>query len=303
MKYKKIKLSWNKHPDFLNRTFWIRSDIDLFTLGVIALESMNAMYDEDFGILADGTLYLYRPEQEELVFDVDCDQYRKLEDFGFEDLNDHFTLLYNDVDNLYEFTCMVEGEQILSENQYAYLLDGKCRCLFEDNEELLSKYASGKVKKTLTMRDIANKTLFIPSNIDFEQISEIEDYDLEEEQFEFNMKMDADTFPNIVEDVCEQYDMDYDDDNDSEDYYDEDYEEDEPNFLRSITEVCFATAVFQIENVPFVQQTFDRLTQTHSEEEAVLMISKVLSEEFEEIITGEYFENNEEYEKKIRGLK
>ncbi len=299
MKYKKINLSWNDHPEFLNRTLFVRSDVDLFTLGVILLESLHAKYEEDLSILDDGILYLYRIDQEELDFDVEADEFRELEDFGFEDLKQTFTLLYNDVEEPYEFTCVVEEEQNLSEDQYAFLLDGNCRCLFEDGKGLLSNYANGKIDRSTTMNDIFKMSLFVPDNIAFKTISEVEEYDLEQEQAEFNQKMQTKNLPSIVENVSDIYDMDYDD------HYDEvdDIEEDGPNFLRSITEVCFATAVYQIENVPFVQEAFEKLTKKYSEEEAVLMISKVLSEEFEQIITGEYFENNKEYQKKIRSLK
>lgn len=306
MKYKKIKIQWEKNPNFLNRTLLVRNDVDLFTLGIIILESMYAEYQKEFYILDQQTLYTFEPGYAEQIFD-DQFKYKLIEDCGLKDLPNQFQFIYDDFDDEYIFDCEILEEQKKDSKQYAYLIDGKCKCLFDNNSVLLDEYAKGKIKKSSTLMDLFDKVTFPPTNIPFDKIKEIEDFDLKDEQEIFNDKMD-DTLPDFVESICEKYRMNYigEEFEDDDDYFDEDdfYDEDDhERFLKSITDVCFGITMYQIENIPFVQKTYNRLSKKHSEEEAFLLITQVISHELEHIIMGDYFKDNEEYERKIKNLK
>lgn len=306
MKYKKIKIQWEKNPNFLNRTLLVRNDVDLFTLGIIILESMYAEYQKEFYILDRQTLYAFEPGYTEQIFD-DQFKYKLIEDYGLKDLPDQFQFIYDDFDEEYIFDCEILEEQKKDSKQYAYLIDGKCKCLFDNNSVLLDEYAKGKIKKSSTLMDLFDKVTFPPTNIPFDKIKEIENFDLKDEQEIFNDKMD-DTLPDFVESICEKYRMNYigEEFEDDDDYFDEDdfYDEDDhERFLKSITDVCFGITMYQIENIPFVQKTYNRLAKKHSEEEAFLLITQVISHELEHIIMGDYFKDNEEYERKIKNLK
>ncbi len=308
MKYKKIKIQWEKNPNFLNRTLLVRNDVDLFTLGVIVLESMCASFDDEFAIKDHKHLYALLPEHAEFIFPDENSKYKNIEDSGLKDLSNQFQLIYSDFEEPYVFDCEILEEQNKEGNQYAYLIDGKCRCLFDDNSKLLDQYAKGKVKKSSSFMDLMDKTSFPPTNISFNQLKEIEDFNLEFEQEIFNDGMDE-TLPDFVEYICEQYKSDYVDEDFDDDYYDEDDDffddddDDHSRFIKSITEVCFGITLYQIENIPFVQKKFEQLSKKHSEEEAFLLISQVISHELENIITGDYFEENKEYERKIKNIK
>lgn len=305
MKYKKIKIQWEKNPNFLNRTLLVRNDVDLFTLGVIVLESMSAFFDNEFAIKDHKLLYALLPEHAELIFQDENSQYKNIEDSGLKDLSKQFQLIYSDFEEPYVFDCEILEEQNKEGNQYAYLIDGKCRCLFDDNSILLDQYVNGKVKKSSTFIDLMDKTSFLPSNITFTHLKEIEDFNLEFEQEMFHEQMDE-TLPDFVEEICEQYKSDYiiEDFEDDDEYFDEeDDDDDHSRFIKSITEVCFGITLYQIENIPFVKKKFEQLSKNHSEEEAFFLISQVISHELEEIITGTYFEENKEYERKIKNLK
>lgn len=304
MKYKKIKIQWEKNPNFLNRTLLVRNDVDLFTLGVIVLESMSAFFDNEFAIKDHKLLYALLPEHAELIFQDENSQYKNIEDSGLKDLSKQFQLIYSDFEEPYVFDCEILEEQNKEGNQYAYLIDGKCRCLFDDNSILLDQYVNGKVKKSSTFIDLMDKTSFPPSNITFTHLKEIEDFNLEFEQEMFHEQMDE-TLPDFVEEICEQYKSDYivEDFEDDDEYFDEDDDDDHSRFIKSITEVCFGISLYQIENIPFVKKKFEQLSKNHSEEEAFFLISQVISHELEEIITGTYFEENKEYERKIKNLK
>ncbi len=305
MKYKKITIRWQKHPDFLNRTLLVRNDVDLFTLGIIILDSMNTFFDDEFAILDQNNLYALLPEHAQYIFNDLPGEYKNIEDFGLKDLSNQFQLIYSDMEEDYVFDCQIFEEQTKDNKQYAYLIDGKCRCLFEDNSKLLDKYAKGKVKKSSSFMDLIEKTDFPPTNISFNQLKEIEDFNLEFEQEVFHDKMNE-TLPDYVEAICQQYKDDYVDDefnyfdDDDDDFYEDD---DEPRIVKSIADVCFGITSYQIENIPFVKKAYERLCKKYSEEEAFLRITQVVSHELEDIISGDYFKNNKEYERKIKDIK
>lgn len=279
--YRKIKASYKYAPEGLYRTFLVRSDLNLAELGCVLCTMFHAEYEHCFLFHTSNASYVPAAFLDGFA---DSD-WLLMDDYSLNDLPDSFTFEY-DTGESWEFKCKVyKKEDLRAGSQLAVLIDGAGAGLWEDASMEFLNWLAGDIspKKKHGPEDA-------PWNLTFKTYGELaEPLDLAKEQEAFDARIEDD-MKNYLEGMAEYMDrmdddMDYDDEEDG------------------ITDLVCTGAAFQIENVPFVRDTYARLLKKYTADEAFEMIASELALQIGNAITQENAYGNESYKKALERLK
>lgn len=169
MRYRTIKVSFKDYPKRLKRTLTVREDVDLFTLGLIILDSLKAMFHHYFYFKTKDQIFL--PENFENLWN---EKSVFMTNYHLLDLGEKCTLVY-DTGDWYEFEIKIakEAKEIRS-RRFAFIEKAVGAGIFEDNIRNLHQYFDGEISGD-TKKDNRKKEIFMPWNL---QIESYADYDL-----------------------------------------------------------------------------------------------------------------------------
>lgn len=284
--YRKIKASFKLAPNNLFRTFLVRSDLNLSELGCVLCTMFHAEYEHCF--LFETPAATYVPEV--FMDDYFTPGWLLMDDYSVSDLPDNFTFEY-DTGESWEFKCrLYKKEEVRTDSRRAILIEGAGAGIWEDAKYEFLTWLEGEIPPT--KKHTKDE---LPWNLKFKTFAELDNpLDIAKEQKAFDSRIESDT--KIYLDHMAAYTDDFDD---SDDDFDDDFdEEDDP----SLTVILAGTA-YQIGNVPFVGNAFNRLIKKHSEDEAFDMIASELCKQIEAVLTQENSYSSESYRKAIENLK
>ncbi len=304
MEYKKIKFVYKYAKDRLNRELLIRSDVNLIELACILLNSVYSMMEHDFMFRTSSNSYVLEN------YDDDSGQTLFMADYKFEDLGDHFELIY-DFSEDWEFECTVIGKQNKKGNQYAYALSGVGAGMFEDGRYFFDQHLAGN--DDLILFDSENTESYEPYNLPFDY-DDLETFDVDYANYEFKHGLPLQIFDFIEEEHQLGLEMsveninlsDYLSDEELDDYFDimdDDFDDDEDDL--DVTQKLLLYGVENhIEKLDYVNEAFERLRKKYNDDTIALMkIAEVLFGEIKDMITGDSELLDFTYRNKIRKLK
>ncbi|MBQ1533174.1 MAG: hypothetical protein IIZ57_13575 [Solobacterium sp.] len=190
MQYTKIKASCIRAKDRLNRTFLVRPDIDLETLGCVICTGFHAEYEHAFLFHVHKTAYV--PESWLDSFNTD---FLSMRGRTLSDLGPSFRFTYDTGDN-WEFECKVYKRPVdYASDEIAVIIDGAGTGIWEDNAWGFDRYLGGEIPPD-TSEDLEDIDWYMPWNLDLDQVSDTDMFDLEDEQDRFNtlLPLDIDTY-------------------------------------------------------------------------------------------------------------
>ncbi|MDY0100938.1 MAG: hypothetical protein WCZ47_03995 [Bacilli bacterium] len=141
MRYRKISVFFKEYPTRLNRVLLVREDVDLFTLGVVILVSMRAMFTHYFmfknkklDFIPEGFYHYFNPQKEDYMTN-----------YHLLDLGNDFTLIY-DTGEYYEFSVSVESQPTdIQSRKLCFFVSGKGAGIVEDDITTLTAYFAGEI--------------------------------------------------------------------------------------------------------------------------------------------------------------
>ncbi len=283
--YRMIKAEYKYDKKALWRKFLVPEGISLVDLGCVLCTLFKTEFEHCF-VFTKGDIQ-YVPavflEGYSSMFD------RLMDSFTLRDLGDSFVFEY-DTGESWDFSCKVyKKEEKLTDNRIAVLLDGKGAGIWEDNGHTFREYRAGMIDPAATEDDL-EEPFSMPWNLDLERIGDFDaPLDIAAEQGVFD-ELIEDNIAVYREHMCPDY---TDEEDNSED------DEDDPTASELITNFLN----LQIENVPHVKKTFERLSKKYGDEIAYEMIGNVFMEQFMNLglQAGPY--SMELYKKNLNGLK
>ncbi len=169
MKYVRLKVEFKDYPDKLNRTLLVRKDLDLFTLGVCILTSLEATYEHCF--LFEDKKRTYNPEAFEDLYE-ERDVF--MTDYHYYDLvldrKKQFTLEYDTGDG-WDFIITELEEVDVRSRRLVFLEDGKGLGIWEDNIYSLWAFLDGRVKGSTTT-ELEKEGITLPWNLKLTKFSD-----------------------------------------------------------------------------------------------------------------------------------
>ncbi len=139
MLYKKLTIEFKEHPRRLSRVLLVRSDIDLFSLGVAIVVSLGGMFEHYF--LFRNKTHSFLPEN----FDQCDDDELFMAHFHLSDLGDQFSFEYDTGDG-WDFHVKVSEQSIEKRSRkWAHVIDGVGQGIWEDNIRTLLAYLDGEI--------------------------------------------------------------------------------------------------------------------------------------------------------------
>lgn len=318
MLYRKITIACKGAEKRLNRVLQVRTDVDVLTLGYIILSSLEAEFTSPYAIEAQDACYVFDSalEQDYMPY-TGTKEWRSLRDYHFTDLTSQFCVKYFDneePDMEWEFECKADKKTSrLASDLYAFLMDGTGMGLWEEQKKNYFDYLAGKIDPNDAYAYTDND-VWIPSNLNIETFGETDsafDLEIAKEDFE------ADMYPEYVNErtkFIEAYIYDDDDDeedaewnddiwDDEEDFLDYLDDTDEDSITRGAMAMVMTAAMQHIDNIDFVREKFDELSEIYGVEGATLKIFEAVAECFKMFVQGDLMKNNKEYRKKIKSLK
>ena len=190
MQYTKIKASYIRAKDRLNRTFLVRPDIDLETLGCVICTGFHAEYEHAFLFHVHKTAYV-----PELWLDSFQTAFLSMRGRTLSDLGPSFRFTYDTGDS-WDFECKVYKRPVMYESEeIAVIIDGAGTGIWEDNAWGFDRYLAGEIPPE-TSEDLEDIEWYMPWNLDLDQVSDTDVFDLEDEQDRFNdlLPLDIDTY-------------------------------------------------------------------------------------------------------------
>ncbi|MDO4194489.1 MAG: hypothetical protein Q4D24_14450, partial [Erysipelotrichaceae bacterium] len=190
MQYTKIKASCTRAKDRLNRTFLVRPDIDLETLGCVICTGFHAEYEHAFLFHVHKTAYVPDSWLEDYLTDFLSMKGRTLSDLG-----PSFRFTYDTGDN-WEFECKVYKRPVdYASDEIAVIIDGAGAGIWEDNAWSFERYLDGEIPPE-TYEDLEDIEWYMPWNLDLDQVGDFDMFDLEDEQERFIdlLPLDIDTY-------------------------------------------------------------------------------------------------------------
>ncbi len=284
--YRKIKASYTRAPNNLFRTFLVRSDLNLSELGCVLCTMFRAEYEHCFLFYTPKATYVPEVFMDEFF----TPSWYLMDDYSLSDLPDTFTFEY-DTGESWEFKCrLYKKEEVHADSRRAILIEGAGAGIWEDASYEYFMWLNGEIppKKKHTKDEP-------PWNLKFKTFAELDNpLDIAKEQKTFDSRIESDT--KIYLDHMAAHSEDFDD---SYDDFDDDFDEEED----PSTAVILAGAAYQIDNVPFVRSTFNRLIKKYSEGEAFDMIASELCKQIDAVLTQGNSYSSESYKKAIENLK
>lgn len=193
MEYTKIKMTSQDDAKRFYRIIAIQGNPDLYELGAILGESVNAWFEHFY--------YFNTKDASFIPDDWVGDRFGDQNDIAMStahlsDLTDKFTYTYDSGEN-WCFDCKVYKKpyNYVDEEEYddypiALVLEGKGQGIFENDHGTLDRYLDGEIDPNSSQEDEENFQ-FLPMNMDFEKYGDFDEpLDLEEmiyykEQIEF----------------------------------------------------------------------------------------------------------------------
>ena len=188
MLYTKIKASFILAKNRLYRTFLVKPDIDLETLGCVICTGFRATYEHAFMFRVRKLSFV--PEE---WLDDYFDHYRSMKDSTLEDLGPSFRLIYDTGDN-WEFECKVYKRPVeYDSDETAVIIDGAGAGIWEDNVWGFTRYLDGEIPPD-TSEDLEEIDWYMPWNLELEQIGDFDHFDPAEEQERLMENLHADVY-------------------------------------------------------------------------------------------------------------
>ena len=296
MRYKKIRLDFKycERGRFF-RTILVEENINLVKLGCAIVAAFNGTFEHFFTFDKGRTQYAPRSFGQWGTYGMQF-----MEDYTLEVLGDSFTFTYDMGDN-WEFKAKVYKKvyELDNEDEEVMLIDGAGQGIWEDNIYSLVEYLDGNISPDSSEND-EEEGIFLPWNFENETFGDFDtafDLDFEKEDFYGNYQSGIYTFIERDESSIE-----YPEDLDS--CFGEEIDEEDIELLDELEEIeaferlheHLLTAVDeQISSLDYVEETYIRLSETHSEEEAKEMIAAVLFEEMTRVMIEESEFDEEAY--------
>lgn len=258
--YRMIKAEYKYDKKALWRKFLVREDIDLVDLGCVLCTLLKTEFEHCF-LFAKGEIR-YVPAV--FLENYSSMRDRLMDSFTLRDLGDSFSFEY-DTGESWDFSCKVyKKEEYLPDSRIAILLDGKGAGIWEDNSHTFREYRAGMIDPIATEEDL-EEPFSMPWNLELERIGDFDEpLDIAAEQGWFDELID-DNIAAYREHMCL-------------DSYEDDSEEDEDE--KTVSELITDFLNMQIESVPHVKKTFERLSKKYGDEIAFEMIGNVFMEQF-----------------------
>ena len=304
MRYKKIRLDFKycERGRFF-RTILVEENINLVNLGCAIVAAFNGTFEHFFTFDKGETQYAPRSFGQWGTYGM-----KFMKDYPLEVLGDSFEFTYDMGDN-YEFRAKVYKKVYEIENedeQEVMLIDGAGQGIWEDNIYSLMEYLDGNISPESSEGD-EEEGIFLPWNFDNETFGDFDtafDLDFEKEEFYCNYQSGLSTFIDRDEE-CTQYPDDLDDCFGSE-MDEEDLElleelEESEDFAR-LHDMLITAVEEQLAELEYVEETFVRLSNTHSEDEAKEMIASALFIEISKVMMEDRPFDEEAYIKSLNEL-
>lgn len=291
-KYRKINLFWASHRDRLTRTLLVRSDLDLFELGLAIGSSLEASFDFPFSIKSKGETYFYGSDN------ID-DKYACEYDMSVLGKTFRFTYGFEE-DYLWKFDCTLSKDEEVIEtafNPKVIVLEAKGQGIWEDGWFMLEGYLAGEIDPECDEED-PDMGYFFPSNIFPDKVGDFDKpIDIEKLNMHTQERMEE------YEECLDGYDC-YDDDEEQ----DED-EDDNPAFSFNSHEEVISFAIdslfdAQVANNQFIRDKLSKLS--NGEEytpEAIEKVFEVFVRNLHNFILQDGPYSDEEFKKEIKKLK
>lgn len=277
--YIKIKASYKYNKDRLYRTILVKPHTNLVDLGAILCAVFGSQLEHPYMFYTKYANYVPR-----LLMDDEADSCC-MEDFALDDLDDTFTFHY-DFGEDWSFTCRkYKRESILQDTRTVILLDGKGQGIWEDNRDGLDAYLSGMVDPDSIEPD-ENLGVYPPWNMKFTKYS---DFDLPLDISALQIILD-----NSIDDIISEC---------RESMISDDEDEDQTEVSEVVFSIIASAVETQVQNVPYVTQTFQRLKRVYDENTAYGMIAQVLTDEVSAVLMQERPYSTELYKQRLKQLK
>ncbi len=283
MKYKRIKFEMMGFEKDFYRDFLIREDVNLLELGIIFIVSAYGNLEHLFCIRDNNRTYV--TEQE----DIYSPNMLYLSDHSLSDLDNDFMFIY-DYGEDWTFKCSVENKSYNKPgNEFVYLLDGKGLGIFEDNRDLFMKYMNSGIN---------DEEVDGIWNLPIMSASEIDEYDVECEDYRIRNDVPFSIYEYIEECQEEGFELDnidlsdYKSDEELDDYFDD---EEEIEDLDMVQIAFLESANYFIENTKFGKEEYERLLRNHEDFEVIeLFMMKLLS-----LVTDDLSGRSDDFNKRL----
>lgn len=168
MIYRKITVRFKYFPTRLSRKMYVRADLDLFTLGVAILATLDATFEHYFVFHDKRKRFV--PENFEEFFDENEDF---MTNYYFAQLSNKFVLEYDTGDG-WEFEIKVSERPFdIRSRKFVHLIDGVGQGIWEDNMRSLYAYLSGELSSDDTEENL-DKGYCLPWNFSNEKYGDFD---------------------------------------------------------------------------------------------------------------------------------
>ena len=152
MKYTRITIKFEDYEDRFNRTFLVKSNIDLFKFGAFLGYIINSTFEHSF--------YIESKDEEYVPSSLMDTSYKKtvkyMGKYHLKDLPSSFSYTY-DLGDDYKFKCLKREKEIELDSRKTFILeDAKGQGIWEDNIYSLRAYLDGKIDPNLDHDDEIN---------------------------------------------------------------------------------------------------------------------------------------------------